>query len=356
MFWFKASALPQSRASRRRQLGHALASTSLVLSLITHSERVRAEPSDSDRATARSLAGEGYVALKQKDYQTAEDRFRRADELIHAPTLVVDHARALVGLRRYGEAYAAYQSVIDEQIPPNAPAVWKGAVKNAQRESDALRPHVAWLTLRVTKPLDAHIEIDGRALSSDALAVRMPTNPGERSVIVSAPGFITQAETRVLTEGGEVTIDFELAPEPKAEPRVVTRQAPPNSLQAEVDHRQAPNRTLAYVAFGVSGAGLATGAIAGILWLKLRSDITSSCGSLRCDVQSDSEASRREADKRRYDTLGMISGVGFAVGVAGAATGAALLVFAPKGPNKDVKTGHIQAYWGPTSVGVRGTF
>jgi len=46
-----------------------------------------AEPSAADRATARSLADEGYTALQDKHYAEAADRFSRADALVHAPTL-----------------------------------------------------------------------------------------------------------------------------------------------------------------------------------------------------------------------------------------------------------------------------
>jgi uncharacterized protein HemY len=81
------------------------------------------------------LAGEGYAALKKQDYATAEDHFRRADELVRAPTLVLDHARALVGLGRVGEAYRLYQTVLQESVPANAPWSWRKAVKDAQQES-----------------------------------------------------------------------------------------------------------------------------------------------------------------------------------------------------------------------------
>src|SRR6187399_717320 len=91
--------------------------------LLTQARPAYAQDNASDRATARGLAGEGYAALEKKDYVTAEDRFRRADELVHAPTLVLDRARALVGLGRFGEAYSAFQSVMAEEIPAKSPAV-----------------------------------------------------------------------------------------------------------------------------------------------------------------------------------------------------------------------------------------
>lgn len=318
----------------------------------------RAEPSASDRATARSLAGEGYTALKKKDYTTAEDRFRRADELVHAPTLVVDHARALAGLGRFGEAYEAYQSVVQEEIPADAPTVWKRAAKEAQRELDTLLPRVAWLTIRVKGPSEPQVTVDGRPLSPSALGQRRPANPGERSVLISAPGFIAQESKQLLTEGAETTLEVELLPEPKPKPVVVI--APPiQQSPAQVEGEQADRRqrTLAYVSLGVSGLGFAVGTATGILWLKARSDVKSACGGLSCSAASSSEEARFEDDKHRYNTYGTLSGVGFAVGVVGAATGAALLIWEPSSEHaKGTTIASIKPYLGPASAGVYGAF
>jgi hypothetical protein len=59
-----------------------------------------AEPSSADRATARTLAQQGYEALRDKQYAVAADRFSRANGLVRAPTLLRDLARAQVGLGR----------------------------------------------------------------------------------------------------------------------------------------------------------------------------------------------------------------------------------------------------------------
>lgn len=330
----------------------------LGVATLASSGSARAEPSASDRATARSLAGEGYTALKKKDYTTAEDRFRRADELVHAPTLVVDHARALVGLGRLAEAYEAYQSVVQEEVPADAPAVWKRAAKDAQRELDALAPRVAWLTIRVNGPREPQVTVDGRALLPSALGQRHPADPGERSIQISAPGFISQESKQLLSEGADTTLDVELLPVPKPKPVVVV--APPlapTPAQVEGERANRTQRTLAYVSLGVSGLGFAVGAATGILWLKARSDVKSACGGLSCSAATSGEEARFEDDKHRYDTFGTLSGVGFAVGVVGAATGAALLIWEPSSEHpKAATSASIKPYLGPASVGVYGAF
>jgi hypothetical protein len=329
----------------------------VVLAVLTATELASAEPSASDRATARSLAGEGYVALKKLDYATAEDRFRRANELVPAPTLVVDHARALIGLERLGEAYEEFQAVTQEAIPANAPPVWKHAVADAQRELQAVRPRVAWLTLSVKGPAEPHVEVDGRALPPEALGTRQPESPGERAVVVSASGFVAKTVQTTLTAGQDTALEIELLPEPVPKPVVAILPAAPSPWVAEADRKEKRDRTLAYVSFGVSGVGLATGAVAGILWLKSRSDINSACGGLQCSARGGSEAMRFSDDKRRYDTFGTISGIGFAVGVAGAATAAALLLLEPKADAAvPPSAASIEPYFGPSFVGARGSF
>jgi hypothetical protein len=116
-------------------------------------------------------------------------------------------------------------------------------------------------------------------------------------------------------------------------------------------------RTLTYVSFGVAGLGLAVGTATGILWLKARSDVKSACGGLSCSAQSDSEQSRFNTDKGRYDTFGTLSGVGFGVALVGAASGVVLLMTEAKEPaDAQTKQAGIHPYVGPGLVGVYGAF
>lgn len=343
-------------AGRRRR--HVVSGLGLLLlTLLAGPKPAQAEASASDRATARALAGEGYAALKNKDYATAEDRFRRADELVHAPTLVLDHGRALVGLGRVGDAYAAYESVLKEDLPPNAPAVWKRAVKEAQVELEKLKPQVAWLSLRIKGPTQPQVEIDGRPLSSPQLSSRLPETPGNRHIVVSAPGFVAQSVDQRLNEGEEANVEVELQPVPKPEPVIVVVPAPNPSPteQAQGEHGKG-RRTLAYVSFGAAGLGIAVGAATGILWLKARSDIKSACGGLACNPQTGSEQDRLDDDKRRYDTFGTFSGIGFGVGVVGAVTGAVLLLTDSKPTPEADQRAQIRPYVAPGWVGVYGAF
>lgn len=346
-------AVPSSNSVR---CSHILVGLGLVL---CSARPAFAEENASDRVTARALAGEGYAALEKKDYVTAEDRFRRANELVHAPTLVLDRARALVGLGRFAEAYTAYESIIQDTLPSTAPAVWKRAVKAASEEIETVKPKVAWLTVRVVGTSEPLLEINGQVLPPRSLGERLPETPGEFHIVASAPGYVTQRIDQRLNAGDEKRLDITLLASPKPTPEVVIIPPPkaPPPEPASVQERGKGRRTLAYASLAAAGVGVAFGATTGILWLNARSDIKAACGGLDCQPHSDAEKASLDADKRRYDTFGTLSVVGFGVGLVGAATGVTLLLTQPKeSAEAQALPASIHAYVGPGSFGVYGAF
>lgn len=305
-----------------------------------------AEPNAADRATARSLAGEGYQALQDKDYATATDRFSRADALVHAPTLMIDWARSLVGLGKLVEAQERYEQIVREGVDAKAPKSWQRALKEAVTELAQLKPRLAWITISVSGSQDAHVTIDEVSVPPAAIGVRRAVNPGTFQVRVQAKGFLAQKKTIELSEGGEEAASFQLEPDPDAHVVHVV-QAPPRAPTPVVHH----NRTPMYVAFGVSAAGLAVGAISGGLFLSKHSDLAQTCNA-------DLDCPSSETDKvRAYDTLAIISPVGFAVCGVGAGVGLSWWLL-----NRDTRTPApakgvlVHPYLGFGSVGASGTF
>ncbi|HMA91615.1 MAG TPA: hypothetical protein VKP30_02970, partial [Polyangiaceae bacterium] len=276
--------------------------------------------SDADRATARNLAAEGHTALRTQDCVTAEDRFRRADALVHAPTLVVEHARALICLGRFVEAQERLGLVMREGVSENAPWVWKKALQDAEKLVDEVKPKVGWLTINVSGPRDPVVLVDGVQVPVVALGVRRATDPGERTISASAQGFVPKEVTVTMPEGGDraVTIDLVAAPHTETIPAGKQENQRENPLLRSNPPKK-PSNAMAYVAFGLGGAGLVAGTISGIMSLGKRSDLqekygcTRSAGCTRVDQQTLPEAQATLDDYRRY---GLISGIGFGVGLA----------------------------------------
>src|SRR5260221_9187990 len=137
-----------------------------------------AEPTASDRATARALADEAGDALDKKNYEVALDRFGRADALVHAPTLLLGVARSQVGLRKFVEAQESYQSILREGVPAGAPPAFAKAMQDAQREIKAIASKLAWVTITIKEPRATAVTVDGGELPRAALDVKRAINPG----------------------------------------------------------------------------------------------------------------------------------------------------------------------------------
>lgn len=312
--------------------------------------RAQAEVNEADRATARALAEEGHKALAAKDYALAEDRFRRADALIRAPSLMVDHARALVGLRRFAEAYESFDAARKEKLAPGAPAAFRRAVVEAERSIKEIAPKVAWVTLRVNGPSEPQIKIGEREIPASALGAPLPVDVGDQTIQVSAEGYVSKEAPLSLVAGQKAEMEVSLVPVPVAPP-----PPPPAPVIKRVVHRQpAPppeNKpsTLTYVAFGVGGAGLAVGAVTGILCLSERSKLSSECADGKCAPGTHGD------DIARYHFYSYTSAISLLVGVAGAGTGVALLLTKPK-QDQPRGAARVTPYVGLGSVGVEGSF
>ncbi|HEY0469323.1 MAG TPA: hypothetical protein VGC79_34265 [Polyangiaceae bacterium] len=307
-----------------------------------------AEPSAADRATARSLAGEGYQALQAKDYSTAADRFSRADALVHAPTLMIDWARSLVGLGKLVEAQERYEQIVREGVEPKAPKSWRRALTDAATELSQLKPRLAWVTISVSglDATPAHVTIDGVAVPPAAIGVRRAVNPGSLEVRVQAKGFISQTRTIELREGAEEATAFTLDLDPDAQARPVKASNGPEPVPVKPR-----DPTPMYLAFGVSAAGLAVGLVSGGLFLSKRSDLSGVC-------TSDGACQSTQTDTlKAYHTFGTISVIGYATGVAGAALGTTLFFLnRDTGKATSGQAVVVHPYVGLGSVGAVGSF
>ncbi len=304
-----------------------------------------AEPNEADRATARALALEGHSALTKKDYGTAADRFGRADALVHAPTLVVDWARALQGLGRFVEAHEKYELVLREGVDSTAPKSWVRALEDAKKELEALKPRLGWVTVVLVEPSEATVRIDGVPVPTAALGVKRAADPGFPEVTVTAPGYEPFSQTVTVGPGEEKSLEVSLQklPEAPAVARVDSEVPPPPAANTR--------RTLTYVAFGVGGAGLLAGGITGSLFLRKRADLNDECrdGGLCGSASSD------KVDT--YRMFGNVSGVSLAVGVAGVGAGLVLLLTEPKRVEKASASGlSVRPILGLGVVGAEGSF
>ena len=303
-----------------------------------------AAASEADRATARALALEGHVALQKKDYATAADRFGRADSLVHAPTLVVDWARALQGLGRFVEAHEKYELVLREGIPEGSPKSWPRALEDAKKELAALRPRLAWVTVILKDPPDASVKIDGVLVPPAAVGVKRAADPGFPEVSVSALGYEPFKQIVTVGPGEEKSLEVSLTKLPPV------MAAPVKSDPAYRPRQSSDTRKIAsYAMLGLGGVGLIAGGVTGGLWLNKRSDLKSECRGEACLPSSSKKIST-------YRLYGTVSGVSLAVGIAGLGAGLVLLLSEPKAADTASASLNVRPLVGLGVLGAEGTF
>jgi hypothetical protein len=338
---------------RPRSAAFALA-CSLALGGSLSSARLAHAQSDDDRATARALGQEGQAALDNKSYATAEDRFRRADKLVHAPTLIIGLARALAAEAKYVEAQEAYNRIIREGVPPGAPAAFKQALEDAKKEVEAVAPKLGTviITVKASNGQDINepkVTLDDRPVNAASLGVKRAVDPGPHTLHVSADGYKAAESKFAVLEGGSATQNVTLekdtsavaaapapapggaaAPAPGATPAPGPGAAPAGATTttaAAGGEAPAPAKKsiLPWVAFGVGGAGLLMGGITGLIAMGDHSSIAKDCPGGTCPANNP-----HTGDISGYHTMGTLSTVGFVIAGLGAAAGVVLLVMQPK--------------------------
>ncbi len=321
--------------------------------------------SDVDRATARSLGQDGQKALDAKDYKVAEDSFRKADAIVHAPTLLLGLARALAGEGKLLGAQEAYRRIIREGVPAGGPSAFKKALDDATAEVQAVSPRIGAVTIVVKSAggealQGLQVTWDDVAVNVATLGVKRPADPGSHVLHASADGYAAADQNVQVPVGGVVDAPLTLvraagapavvapapATPPDATPASTSAPAPAGSDRAPPS---SGGSVWPWVAFGVGGAGVVVGGIAGGLALSKHSDLASKCNSGCGPAQW--------GDVDSYNTLGLVSTVGFVVAGVGAAGGVTLLLLQGHVGSAAPATGLVfTPVVGPGSLGAVGQF
>jgi len=315
----------------RRVLGAAALAFALATSSVAY-----ADASPQDIAHTRELGMQAQAAFDAGKLEESEKLWVAAAGLFNAPTLTLGLARTQAKLGKLVLAQESYNKIIREQgDQPNLSPAFKDALDSARAEIGAVSARVASVVIVVEGPTDPVVTIDDQPVSKAGLGLKRPVDPGTHVVRAQAPGFKPAETTFQVAEAGlaEAKLRLEKAPEGAAP-------------SASVDAKSAPggNRTLAYVAYGIGGAGLVFGAVTGILALSKHGDLSDTCPNDRC-------AADKQSDIDSYKTMGTLSTVGFVVAGVGAAAGTVLLLTGPK-----KNAARLDGYVGLGGVGLKGRF
>ncbi len=282
-----------------------------------------AAPADGEegrRSAARELAREGLALLNEERYADAEDRLRRAFELVPAATVAALRARALERLDRLVEATESYETAVRIGREPAAPPAFKDAAREAEAELLRLRPEVPRLTITLVgvasdDPALA-VELDGEPVPPALLGVARPVDPGQHLVLASYADTVHDTRYVTLSRGGAVKVLMRVD-------AAAAAPAPPRAPPAPAAVVVAPSRQrrLGWITTGVGGAGLGVGVVFGILMLHYKGELDDGCRP-HCPAELDGELAGFRATRT-------VSAVGYGVGALAVGLGAGMILTAP---------------------------
>lgn len=342
-----------------------------VPAAVTLAPAAMAQVSDADRSLARDLFNEGTDDLDHQKFAAAADKFTRAEELFHAPTMLLGLARAYRGLGKFLEAKEVYNRLLNETLAPGANEAFQQSQKDAAVEVVGIGEKLGFATIRVTAsvgtlPSDVAASLDGEDLKRAAWGMKRPMNPGQHQLSVEGSGFKKLVKKFEVSARKNELIDAKLLPleavpvvpvvpvDPiKTDPgptsgalQSTVPQAGPSGADARAPSTQP---TLGWVAVGLGGAGLILGGVTGGLALSLHSELQTLCPTGTCGPG--------EADKlSSYELMGNLSTVGFIAGGVLGAAGVVLLVTAPRTATAATAVGGSPVSLAVGPAGVRATF
>lgn len=346
----------------------SLALPGLVLLLATEA----GAQTDEQRAGARAAATAGGQAFMEKRWSDAVDLFTRAESLVHSPVHLLYTARAQEKLGSIVKARETYIKITNSDLPAGAPAPWRDAKADAEKELEALEPRIPYVTLTVqgagSKPVT--VTMDGTPVPSALLGVPRPVDPGDHRFEARADGLQTATSAVSVKERRNETVVLTLAPPgstPPATPAAAgpaTPEGPPgagpgggttetSASTTGLDTGRHGPSPVTYVALGVGAVGLVVGTVF-LLQSNSSVDKANQLCTLPggvCPISARDQIHSYDDDARSQRT---ISTIGFVAGGLGLAAGGVLWFVT--GKKKHTETAEIRPWVGLGSAGMSGKF
>jgi hypothetical protein len=237
---------------------------------------------DAARATARQFALEGVAAHGRADWPAVIDRFERAEQLFHAPVhlryLAIAYERSVPP--NMVRAAETWQRLSQEQLPADAPQVFRDAVAEARRELERIDGRIGRLAVEVSATLQgATVTLDGQEVPASALGSVRYVDAGPHTLRAQLTGRPDVERSINVAPGATERVQLD-APAPVVEAPVVV---PPRTTTVL---RPNPLRTVGIITASVGGAALLGGVITGLMASSEFDQLALECPMMRCATQA----------------------------------------------------------------------
>jgi hypothetical protein len=330
---------------RRILLAAAVFTSCAVVSPLAH-----AEPTLSDRETARSLMEDGDAKRDKGDFRAALKSYEAADAIMKVPTTGLEVGRAQAQLGMLLEARETLNRVAKLPAKPGEPPPFEKARKSAEQLSTEVAARIPSVTVAVSgvEPGQTpQVIFDGEPVPPAASAAPRKVNPGQHTIVVKA-GTHERKEDVLVAEREQkmVTVDVSVPKGPIVDP--------PNPEEPQKPGGSSTPKILMIGGFALGAVGIGVGAVTGIMSITKVNSIKNGCPDNHCtpDKQSDIDSAKG---------LGTISTIAFIAGGVGVAVGVVGLLMSGKSGESEPAQGvskpvRVKADVGPTWLGVSGAF
>lgn len=336
------------RSLLARTVPAALLGCALAAASTTRSTPARAEPSLSDRESARSLMDDGDAKRDKGDFKAALKSYEAADVLMRVPTTSLEVARTQAQLGLLLEARETLGRVMRLPPKPGEPAPFTAARRTAESLSTEIGARIPSVTVLITNSEPGQavaIVFDGEIVPPAAAQAPRKVNPGHHTVIARS-GTLEKRQDLDVAERESKTVTIDL------KPVVVAAARPPEDAGPADSSATALPTVLMFGGFGLGIVGLGVGAVTGLMSISQVGDVKDDCVGDLCPAS-------RQGDIDSAKSLGTVSTVAFIVGAAGIGAGVVGLVLHSKQAERTPAAAarlSVRPAFAPTYLGLTGTF
>jgi hypothetical protein len=203
-------------SSGRRAL-HRMAAVIACIWLIQIAEVARSDqqPTAAARETARALMQEGDQLSAAGKHADALKNYLAAHALVRIPPTGLEVARTQAKLGQLVEARGLAMEMANSATLPGEPPIYARARSAAADLARELAPRIPSVRT-IVSPAEARytLTIDNQTIPHEAHTIAFRLNPGPHTIVVAAPGFITQRKEITLPERQAAVINIQLTPAP----------------------------------------------------------------------------------------------------------------------------------------------
>jgi len=294
--------------------------------------------SKSSEEQAKALFIEGSRAAEAGDHATACDQFAKSLALVRRGATLLNLGVCETALGKLAAAHAHYAEGIALLAPGD------DRLPSATERLGALDRRVVKLRVELgsSAPESAIVRLDGADVPRAKLR-ELLVDPGEHRLVLILPGRDDAVRTVRVVEGQRETINLSSGqPQDGQQGSETSASAPAAGEPAR------PLNTAGWVAGGIGLAGVVVAAITGGLIVSNDGTINAQCPDKRC-----SDEGLKAIDSNK--SLFVPNYIGWGVGIAGVAAGAALLIadaVRGSGPTAEASATSASAWIAPLPGGV----